>query len=357
MTSLADVIGKGRKQKHVDSASISVFSNIPEQVYTQPEHVIATVVPKFDANDPEMVKYLAEHGYVVVSQVLQPEETAIAVEMFWQFLSDCGGMLPNDPTSWTDDNFKRVGSKSSGIIGRAGFGNSDAQWFIRTRTPVKTVFAHVHGDADLIASFDGGNVFRPWHGDAAFASLGVAPLSACTSSGWFHVDQGRLQRGPGVRCVQGLVSLTDCSGATGGFCCIPGSQHSHDDLVALARDDGNYFQVPASFPQLSRPQILPVCSAGDMILWDSRTIHCSTPALDPPSTPVNRLLRMASYQCMTPRRWASDDVVATRMQAYKHRLTTTHWPHLADYSVAPLDPDPRVLSSAPDNVRALVGSV
>lgn len=77
-----------------------------------------------------------------------------------------------------------------------------------------------------------------------------------------------------------------------------------------------------------------------MILWDSRTIHCSTPALVAPTAPTSELLRMAAYVCMTPASWATADVVQARIGAFERNMTTTHWPHLYNY-VVPLD-KPRV---------------
>jgi len=35
--------------------------------------------------------------------------------------------------------------------------------------------------------------------------------------------------------------------------------------------------------------------AGDMVIWDSRTLHCSISGFEPPTTPIDRYLRVASY--------------------------------------------------------------
>ena len=42
-----------------------------------------------------------------------------------------------------------------------GYGQSDAQWAIRTAPRVKRAFAAIWDTDDLIVSFDGGNAFRP----------------------------------------------------------------------------------------------------------------------------------------------------------------------------------------------------
>ena len=163
-------------------------------------------------------------------------------------------------------------------------------------------------------------MFRPWQAEEW--------RTRRTDSGWFHVDQGRSLRG--LQCVQGLVTLTDVSEDTGGFCCIPKSQKYHDELMDKhARDDHNYLRVPCDFHGLKDAQGMPCCQAGDMVLWDSRTIHCSTPALKQPlSASLTSPLRLASYVCMTPTAAASSAALAKRVEMFRGDQTGTHWPHL-----------------------------
>ncbi len=92
------------------------------------------------------------------------------------------------------------------------------------------------------------------------------------------------------------------------------------------------------------PRKLVHCRAGDLVLWDSRTIHCNTPA--PRATRASggggggglsggadgsgagaRLVRAVAYVCMTPARLASAQVRRARRAAYETRTTTAHWPH------------------------------
>lgn len=73
------------------------------------------------------------------------------------------------------------------------------------------------------------------------------------------------------------------------------------------------------------------CRAGDLILWDSRTVHCNTPCLDHPAPetgqPFKDLIRAVCYVCMTPKRWATNAVLAERRRAVVGLVGTTHWPH------------------------------
>lgn len=146
-------------------------------------------------------------------------------------------------------------------------------------------------------------------------------------SGWLHVDQGRSLRG--MQCIQALVTLTSVTEETGGFFCIPRSHNYHEELVTShAKDDDNYLKVPGDFPCLKDPQVMPRCFPGDMILWDSRTIHCSSPALTRPSLPLDQPLRLASYICMVPTSKADQAVIDARVEMFRYNVTGTHWPHI-----------------------------
>lgn len=111
---------------------------------------------------------------------------------------------------------------------------------------------------------------------------------------------------------------------------------------------------------ISPPAVLLKALAGDLILWDSRTLHggrvgtgrnlssssaSSTSSrkseddteitgsdacacLPPPPSPFN-LARLAVTVCMTPRALASAGVLAARQKGFKKGYTFTHWPHEA----------------------------
>lgn len=131
----------------------------------------------------------------MIRKVADVNEIEHAKDLLWEFLQDNAGMHRNDPKTWTNDNFSKIGSPTNGILFGNGFGQSDFQWYLRTLAQVKQSFAHIYGTAlyspriymylstgnvtgtsELICSFDGGNVFRPWH------SVGVC---SSTSSGTY----------------------------------------------------------------------------------------------------------------------------------------------------------------------------
>lgn len=283
----------------------------------------ATPAPRFDADDPAVLDHLTEHGFAIVKDVASPLARSEAEELLWHFLRDNAGFDRKDPSTWSDVNFERIGCVGTGIIDGSGIGQSDFMWHLRSLPHVRQAFAHIWNTEELLVSFDAASVFRPWRQEQLNLSR--------THGGWYHLDQGRGLKG--FECVQGLVTLLDVDASTGGLVVIPGSHNKFEEIVRHQYTDDNYVSIPAVDPILELPKKLVTCKAGDLVLWDSRCIHCNAPGRfvhgsvveddAPPS-----LLRMVGYVCMTPKAKASSDTLQKRLDAYQRSLTTSHWPHL-----------------------------
>jgi hypothetical protein len=88
-----------------------------------------------------------------------------------------------------------------------------------------------------------------------------------------------------------------------------------------------------------RPRLVK-CKAGDLVVWDSRTFHCNTPALvykerNITSNEQVELLRIVAYICMSPLSMFTPDMEECqnleefrqlREQFVRDRKTCTHWP-------------------------------
>eukprot|EP00747_Dinoflagellata_sp_TGD_P208089 gnl/TRDRNA2_/TRDRNA2_81604_c0_seq1.p1 gnl/TRDRNA2_/TRDRNA2_81604_c0~~gnl/TRDRNA2_/TRDRNA2_81604_c0_seq1.p1 ORF type:complete len:390 (-),score=47.36 gnl/TRDRNA2_/TRDRNA2_81604_c0_seq1:316-1449(-) len=272
--------------------------------------------PRFACGDRAMLEYLERNGYAVVRDVATAVDLEQAEGLLWKFMSENAGWSQGDPSTWTDDSLMQVGSNAvgNGIINKRGAGQSDLSWFVRTLPNVWWVFAKIWDTTDLLTSYDGFGLFRPWH--HGFAK---------TIGGWWHVDQGRTKLGR--ECIQGFLSLYDQDASTGGLAVLPGSHLRFAELMENAVSDDDYFDLPMNSALRTLPQRLVTCKAGDLVLWDSRCVHCNTPAIELPTTPPDRLLRSVVYVCMTPKSWATPETLKCRQKGYCERWTTTHWPH------------------------------
>ena len=248
---------------------------------------------------------------------------------------------------------------------------------------------------DLLVSFDGAAVFRPWRARAE---------AARTKGGWYHVDQNFWNVGKQeLACVQGLVALTDAHEGTGGLVLFPGSHREFARLSRLKRVKSEYEERPEDYVRFQEREIdrvlvqgkgkhgrmlpsLVRLRAGDMLLWDSRVVHSGAPGWLPEAgdalergggggggaggstfpglgrtwrEPEGELLRIAGYVCMmpaaripAPRR---EHILDVRQRIFGRGWATTHWP--LDPALGAKEDKPRVEREAPASLiqRRLIG--
>jgi hypothetical protein len=281
-----------------------------------------TRVPRFAPGSMEGMAYLDEHGYVVVANVLNENEAARALDLTWKYLEELDtGIDRNDVSTWDDDRWPTA--VHGGILPGHGIGHSAVQWYIRGIPNLKTAFAAVWDTDELLVSFDGMALWRPWANNPNWKTN--------RGGSWLHIDQHPITR-PGKQCVQGLVNLLPMSERTGGNVLVPGSHkkfHTIPDVyperlrrVPLSVD---HFRFPSDDPMLAEtPPIMSHLEAGDLLLWDSRTIHCSSAAIEPPEYKPS-LMRAVSLVCMMPKRLTPPEVLDARKRAVEDVVSTTNW--------------------------------
>jgi hypothetical protein len=319
--------------------------------------------PRFDISVPTQVplflSHLEEHGYAVVASVVPTSDEVTSLKSsMWDFLEsfspksdNLSALRRDDPSTW--DSPEWFPNPSNGIVGYAG--QSEFMWRLRLLPRVRQAFEAIWGTPRLLTSFDVCNAFRPYTERAEWL----------TDGGWWHLDQnanmGREKTGK--VCIQGLVALTPCTPSTGGLCVIPGSHKHHTQICSdckLGKALGDFIPVEEGHEILRNGGKLVTCEAGDLCVWDSRTVHCNTPAdLDLVAEALKKkqeatasvteeavelkkpveLLRMVGYVCMTPRRWASKETLEMRTQAFKRGMSTSHWPH-CNLRIPRIDDDP-----------------
>ena len=132
--------------------------------------------------------------------------------------------------------------------------------------------------------------------------------------------------------MQGLVNLIETSPEVGGNILIPGSHLLHDSIadryperLGRIHPSIDHFRYPSDDPLLAdTPPIMAHLDAGDLLLWDSRTIHCSSPGTDPNSGGAS-MQRAVSLICMMPKARSNDEVIERRRRAVTDRTSTTNW--------------------------------
>jgi hypothetical protein len=279
-------------------------------------------VERFEPGSAESVAYLDQHGYVILKETLTEKETEKTLCLLWDYLENLGtGIDRKDPKTWEDDRWPT--SAHGGILPSYGIGHSESQWFLRSIPNVKKAFAKIWGTDELLTSFDGVSLWRPWNINPTWK----------TESGqsWFHIDQHPITR-PGKQCIQGLVNLLPTSKDIGGNVVVPGSHRFFKNIPSEYKErlsklplGIDHFRFPNDDPKLSSEKPL-MChmEPGDMLLWDSRTIHCSNSGDKLPEG-AKSLIRAASLICMMPKERSNEDVINQRRRAVEKVISTTNW--------------------------------
>ena len=344
-----------KKRKSLRKTKTKVYDDMPETLLNSLTESYNNInynyiSPRFDVNDPNAYQYLKDNGYVVIKDVVPADDIEILKDMIWDWIEKLEFPFQqekldrNKPETWRQNNWPA--DPRYGIVGRFGIGQTNFQWKIRSYPSVKKVFSKIWNTSNLITSFDGINLYRPWKYN----------INWKTSGKWWHVDQNsRLKTSKGFQSVQGLVSLMDATPEVGGLCVIPGTHKLHEQVCSKLNTKFQFVPIPINDPLLKDPKlmnkaILVQCKAGDMCLWDSRTIHCNGPTNAPQINPLTKkvwdkndpqnndkkwdLIRMTSYICMTPSVKATNKILKLRHEtAFKCHTTSTHWPQYFQFRI------------------------
>ncbi|KAH7346888.1 phytanoyl-CoA dioxygenase [Rhexocercosporidium sp. MPI-PUGE-AT-0058] len=284
---------------------------------SSPATEVPPIVEKsFKPQNSTWLSDLQKDGYVVVRNVI-PRERAIAYQQkAFDWISTLRpGFDVNNPDTWIKKNLPFVSEIHTFYT--YGIAHEKFMWNARMEPGVLKVFEELWGTSELLASFDALNVTFPNRKDIA------------RRPAWEHIDQSPLRRG--LQCVQGIISLSHAGPEDGGLMCYPGSHLLSDEFFDTQTDKTAWRKN--DFYGFTKTQLewftakglkpLKVCAEpGDLILWDSRTIHYGA---EP--TEASNTIRTIIYAAYTPAKWATKEALEVKADIFKHFLGTTHWPH------------------------------
>ncbi|KAL2857316.1 hypothetical protein BJY01DRAFT_242388 [Aspergillus pseudoustus] len=191
-------------------------------------------------------------------------------------------------------------------------------WDARVEPGIVEPFEQLWGTNELLVSFDTFNVTLPKRKDDDFRP-------------WPHVDQAPERHG--LACVQGLLNLAPAGPEDGGLLLMVGSSALFEEYFTSFKARGRtdvdakhydfYMFEPediAWFESKGCHQIKVNAEPGDLVLWDSRTIHHVAPI-------KSDVIRSVLYICMTPANLAKPEDIQYKAELFKRFEATTHWPH------------------------------
>ena len=250
----------------------------------------------------------------MVKGAVKPEKARYYQEKAFEWLKSFDPSLDlQDPSTWKGANLPVQTDKNT--YENYGVVHERFMWEARMEPGVIDAFVKIWGTEDLLVSFDSLNVTLP----------GLKPVRAP----WPHVDQAARKRG--MHCIQGIINLSHVGPEDGSLVVIPGSHALVEEFFDTQtqpetwewRDnryfndkDMNWFRSRGLSPRkvLAEP--------GDLILWDSRTIHWGGEPTEKSET-----IRTVIYAAYAPASLASKDSLAEKQRVFRANGATTHWPH------------------------------
>ncbi len=234
---------------------------------------------------------LAEQGYVVLKSRVTEEQCDALQSGFFDYVEGLSpGFKRDDRKTWTTKNmlFNTKGLIQSYNIGFQRFS-------IDAHKLLKPVFEEVHGTDKLWCSFDGASFSVkgkrcPFKDLKEWEAIGDA----------VHIDQ----TDPDIYSIQGGLAVNTQREDEHVFVCVPGSHLHHRELLAL----GNGKKREPFWEIMGKEQLeylrvnglklkrVPL-DRGDVVLWDSRTVHSSSKYCD---TARPDAWRLQLFVCMAP---------------------------------------------------------
>lgn len=216
--------------------------------------------------ESEYEKYFVTFGFVVGKQVISKDLAGKSIHRIKGIASALSeGTFSFDvPRSW--DNVPED-SKGTKILSKGFFEVDHDRIWAEIRQSVRLYIHHVliWGRADLWTTFDRFGVKLPNHSESEGLPL--------------HIDQSPVL-GTQYKFVQGVLALSDCPEESGVTVLVPNSRSMFGNFKKYGLPKEEYISFENSSQEdlqelKSRLQPIPL-RAGDILSWDSRTVHTNT---------------------------------------------------------------------------------
>ncbi|CCH46764.1 hypothetical protein BN7_6363 [Wickerhamomyces ciferrii] len=259
---------------------------------------------------------LLKDGYVVVKNAISKEKAQDYQNQIFDWLRSFNkGWKLDDESTWNDNHLPD--HHWNNIYSKHSTCHEKFFWDIRLDPGFKDKFAKLWGTNELLVSFDAINIAFPTR-DAS-----IEPKF------WPHVDQSPFRTG--LSCVQGIANLSEAGEKDGGLVVYKDSHKLLENFFKEVYGEENWESkdnVQISKDQLQwfldngAEKVKVIAEPGDLILWDSRTIHYgSGPEYD------SNNIRTIAYISYSPANFATEENLIKKRQAFEKWHGTTHWAH------------------------------
>ncbi|KAH0846860.1 hypothetical protein FOPE_12088 [Fonsecaea pedrosoi] len=257
---------------------------------------------------------LETQGYAVIKGGVPADRAAYYQKKAIEWLQTFDPQFdPEDPSTWKQEKLPLQTNRNT--YEHYSVVHEKFMWEARQEPGVLDAFQKIWGTDELLVSFDSLNVTLP--------NLKKARAP------WPHVDQAPRKRG--LHCIQGIINLSHAGPEDGSLVVVSGSSKLTEEFFETQTDpttwewrDNRYFDDKDMEWFFARGcKITKVLAEpGDLILWDSRTIHWGGEPTEKSNT-----IRTVIYAAYAPAKLASKEALAEKAKIFDAWGATTHWPH------------------------------
>jgi len=270
------------------------------------------------------MEQLEKYGVAVIPDVLNLEEISNMKNGMWDTVEHLSSLCQvpidrTDPETW--NTWYSLNPTHNMLMQSYSIGHAQFIWDIRQNSNVSNVFSKIWScqPDELLTSFDAVSFHLPPE---------VTGKGWYKDNDWFHVDAAYTR--PQFECVQGFVTGYDINEDDGSLTFLEGSHKYHQEFAKEFNEtnDIDWYQLEDEkldfYHNKDCYRYSIKASAGSLVLWDSRTVHCG---MEPLKTRKEPNFRLATYVCMTPRVWCEEETIKQRINAFENMYMTTHCPH------------------------------
>ena len=259
---------------------------------------------------------LHSQGYAVVKGAIPHERAVQYQQRAFDWVTSFGTPLDmKNPATWKAENLP-VQSKLN-TFDNYGVIHEKFMWDARLEPGVVDAFAKIWETDELLVSFDSLNITFPNREDKP------------PRAPWPHIDQSPLKRG--MHCIQGIINLSSAGPEDGSLMCLPRSNTYNDEFFDTQTDPKDWEKK--DWRRFSEKEmdwwaskgLKPIkvqAEPGDLILWDSRTVHWG----GEPTTKSD-VIRTVIYASYSPARLATKEALEEKVRVFNVHGATTHWAH------------------------------
>jgi hypothetical protein len=264
---------------------------------------------------------IQQNGVGVLKGVISKDECKTTISKMHEWLNykpKTEKIELGKPETWRNIS-KILYANHGGLIQHFDIGQAQFSWDLRQKQEIKSIFEKLWDTKDLIVSFDGSNITPP----PEVTNLGWNNPNKL----WLHTDQSPKK--VGLCSIQGLVNLEDVDEGDATLLVLKGSNNYHAEFFAEHKVEakGDWYKLNDEemkwFINKGCKLQAIKASAGDMIFWDSRTIHMG---VSPSKGRKNAdRWRYVVYIAMFPRSFLTSSQLKKRIGYFKDGRTTNHW--------------------------------